>query len=129
MTTFEGCGVAGGNDDTRATISCASAHLPVSINVVLSVQLTGVAQRGGLYGGHGILAAGDAREGGEDSAVRQASDPRAHYEEIEGVWWLQGRVGERGERAEKEFNFEAGTLLAFQSVRGRLRESDTPRMV
>ena len=33
------------------------------------------------------------------------------------------------ERAGKEFDCEAGTRLDLQPARGRLRESQTPRMV
>ena len=56
------CRVAGGDDSICTTIRATCASRPVSIDVVLSVPLTGSAQRGGLDGDDGVLSAGNAEE-------------------------------------------------------------------
>ena len=79
--------------------------------------------------------AGNSGKGGVDtglvdSAVRQASValsvPRAYSKVVKGS---AGVIGDGGERAGKEFGFKTGPLPDFQSARGRLRESQSPRMV
>lgn len=70
--------VAGGDDSIYTSIRGACASRPVSIDVILSFQLTGSADLMVKMGSWRLAM--PKREGwtGQDSAVRQTSVPRAH---------------------------------------------------
>ena len=55
-----------------------------SVKMLYCVQLMGSTQRGGLDCGDEVLVTSNAREGGVDSAIGQASLPRAHGKVVEG---------------------------------------------
>ena len=91
---IRGCRVAaGGDDNTCTTISSTCAGQPFSVDVILSVQLTGSAQCGGLDGEvKSWRLTMPGRDGSTGQCFGQTSVPRVHGKVVED----SGVVGDGG---------------------------------